>query len=271
MFYTIVSRTIITKINTPRDYFYIFLLGSVGYIVLHWYLHMDKREGIVEKVREYLYYAMVIDIITTYLLMVFYPVKSDKKDIEDTQKQSDENEPEYTPEQKRAIMQRAQEARRLQHMRQKELVERSLPPVERSLPLVEQRGKEGGQKSVTNENTNENMQNVSGEQKVESLQDQNDIKNEEKSESDPKRSIFTKSDDSDETDADGNNDHNDDHNDNHNDNKVDNKTIKKESDNKKSSKNRSNEEDKIKVKKKDTVFDTDIPVYEGQKKRNKTK
>ena len=60
MFYTLVSRTIITKISTSRDYLYIFILGSVLYVLLHWYLHMEERNGIVEKVREYLYYAMVI-------------------------------------------------------------------------------------------------------------------------------------------------------------------------------------------------------------------
>src|SRR5579872_1640518 len=124
MFYTLVSRTVITKINTPRDYFYIFLIGSIGYVILHWYLHMEQREGIVEKIREYLYYAMVIDVVTAYIWMMLSPVKSDKEteDKEDTKNRERGNE-QYTPEEKKMIMQRMQEARRLQQMRQKELAE----------------------------------------------------------------------------------------------------------------------------------------------------
>lgn len=125
MFYTLVSRTIITKINTSRDYFYIFLLGSVGYVVLHWYLHMEKREGIVEKAREYLYYAMVLDLIIAYVWMMFSPVKSDKKSDSDNDDSNEQKPAEktYTPEERKMITQRMQEARRLQQLRQKELAD----------------------------------------------------------------------------------------------------------------------------------------------------
>ena len=105
MFYTLVSRSIITKINTSRDYLYIFLIGSIGYVILHWYLHMDKCTGILEKTREYLYYAMVVDAITAYALMTFYPPSS--KPIKKTSSENEEvkNEPQYTQEQSKAIIQ----------------------------------------------------------------------------------------------------------------------------------------------------------------------
>jgi hypothetical protein len=86
---------------------------------------MDKRDGIVEKVREYLYYAMVLDVITAYVLMKMYPAKSDKKNTEDNEETKDATEDQYTPEQKKAIMQKMQEARRLQQMRQKQLADQN--------------------------------------------------------------------------------------------------------------------------------------------------
>ena len=116
MFYTIVSRTIITKVETSRDYLYIFIVGSIGYIALHWYLHMEVKNGIMEKLREYLYYIMVVDMMTAYAMNIFYPVKSGKPI--DTQLSDDKTDNgkhvQYTPEEQKMIMARMQEARRLQ-------------------------------------------------------------------------------------------------------------------------------------------------------------
>jgi len=123
MFYTLVSRTIITKINSPRDYFYIFLIGSVGYVILHWYLNMDEAEGIMGKIRDYLYYVMVIDAITAYVLMIMYPAKTDKIIEKDNDNDESKEEEQYTPEQRKAILQRMQETRRLQQMRQRAMAE----------------------------------------------------------------------------------------------------------------------------------------------------
>jgi hypothetical protein len=116
MFYTIVSRTIITKVETSRDYLYIFIVGSIGYIALHWYLHIEVKNGIMEKLREYLYYIMVVDMMTAYAMNIFYPVKSGKPI--DTQLSDDKTDNgkhvQYTPEEQKMIMARMQEARRLQ-------------------------------------------------------------------------------------------------------------------------------------------------------------
>lgn len=119
MFYTIVSRTIITKVESSRDYLYIFIIGSIGYIALHWYLHMEAKTGIMEKLREYLYYIMVIDMGTAYAMNLFYPVKSGKPlDTQLSDDKTDNNDDsknvKYTPEEQKMIMARMQEARRLQ-------------------------------------------------------------------------------------------------------------------------------------------------------------
>jgi hypothetical protein len=167
MFYTLASRFLITKITSPRDYLYIFLAGSVGYVALHWYLHMDKRNGFTEKIREYLYYTMVIDIITAYTLMTMYPLKSDKK-INNEENNQNNAEQQYTPDQRKALMQRMQEARRLQQMRHKELID---PPPNHGLPKQ-------NSKAVKN--------NESDKSKTQ-CKDEN---------GEAKRSIFTKSDES---------------------------------------------------------------------------
>jgi heme/copper-type cytochrome/quinol oxidase subunit 4 len=120
MFFTLVSRTIITKINTPRDYLYIFLIGCVGYVILHWYLHMNKKEGMMEKIRQYMYYAMVADLVVAYTLMMIYPVKSNKKQSDDNESKEPREHTTYTPEQRKILMARMQESKRQQQMRQKE-------------------------------------------------------------------------------------------------------------------------------------------------------
>lgn len=108
MFFTLVGKTIIKQITSPRDYLTIFLIGIVGYVILHWYLHVEKRNGVVEKIREYLYYAMVIDAIVAYFVLKYAPIN---KQADDSKEQNDEKEVEYTPEQKLFLIQKMREAR----------------------------------------------------------------------------------------------------------------------------------------------------------------
>src|SRR5579872_245129 len=135
MFYTLVGKAVITKITTPRDYLYIFIIGSIGYVVLHWYLHMDKREGFIEKIRELLYYAMVIDAITAYMLTPVATPTNENAEISDhndretpnhNHNNSSRNVPEtdqqyvLTPEQRKLISMKTQEVKKMQQLRHKE-------------------------------------------------------------------------------------------------------------------------------------------------------
>jgi len=180
MFFTIVSRTVISKINTSRDYFYIFLIGAIGYIVLHWYLHMEIREGIVEKVREYIYYLMVIDAVVAYVLMVMYPPKTDKKE-EDKTNDDDKNDKEavteYSPDQKRLLLQRMQEVRRMQQAQSTQQAQL----------------KQQVEKSEKQEQTNSGAKH--SQTKDSEIKVNDDIKDDDKeiSESNNKKSIFSKS------------------------------------------------------------------------------
>lgn len=118
MFYTLVSKTLITNISSPKDYLYIFIIGSIGYIALHWYLHMDEKEGIFEKIKENLYYAMVVDMIVACVMVTMYPTKKNDKNKIDQDKPTENNS--ITNEKERFLLQRMQEARRLQQMKQKD-------------------------------------------------------------------------------------------------------------------------------------------------------
>lgn len=120
MFYTLASKFLIKGSPQSRDFLTVFLAGSVMYVALHWYLHLDEKTGIVEQVRKYLYYAMVVDIITAYTLSVFFasPVEDKDESVED----KSESKKQYTDEEKKAIMAKMQEARR-QQARARQLAE----------------------------------------------------------------------------------------------------------------------------------------------------
>lgn len=111
MFYTLASKLIIKGPVEGREFLFVFLAGSVMYVALHWYLHLDQKSGIVEQVRKYLYYAMAVDLAVAYVLVTFFapaPKSEDKDDEKPKTKR------EYTDEEKKAIMAKMQEARRQQ-------------------------------------------------------------------------------------------------------------------------------------------------------------
>jgi hypothetical protein len=274
MFYTLVSRTVITKINSPRDYLYIFLLGSVGYVVLHWYLHMDKREGFTEKIREYLYYAMVIDAITAYVLMVMYPSKSSDKKNDKTDDNEESKEKEYTPEQKKAILQRMQEARRFQQMRQRALAEQEGKRTT-GLPVLNQnQSKEQSATPATNESKEtKNAKNTNDVCDAKVSNNEKEKEKDKEANESVRRSIFTKSEESRETTETNSNEGEQ----QQNDNKVNDAQQSKN----KTETNKTKSDPKVecpgatqrvKASKKDSErVDTDIPFFEGNNQKNEKK
>lgn len=111
MFYTLASKLLIKDSSMNRDFLYVFLAGSVMYVALHWYLHLDNRAGIVEHVKRYLYYAMAIDLGVAYVLTRYFAPAPQEED-EDKDKEKDKRQ--YTDEEKKIMMARMQEARRQQ-------------------------------------------------------------------------------------------------------------------------------------------------------------
>lgn len=117
MFYTLVTKSFIKNIRTSKNYLYIFLTGSVGYILIHWYLHMDIQTGIKQTLKHYLYYVMILDAFIAYSMIRMY-AKSIQQDS--TEDEIPKPDVEYTPEQKMIILQKMQETRRLQQLAHKE-------------------------------------------------------------------------------------------------------------------------------------------------------
>jgi hypothetical protein len=250
MFYTLVSRSVITKINTSRDYLNIFLIGSIGYVILHWYLYSEKKEGIMEKLREYLYYMMVVDIVTSYISVTFYPSKSDKKSSESEELPEDVlPQQQYSPEERQLILQRMQNSKKLQQQKIKDMMQK-----ENNVNSPPHNDTNLGYNSNPDPNSNpgSNSGSNSGPQVSNEVQKNDPDVKTAKTFNPIVKSIFTKSEES--------NDSND-----SNDSKIlsnkSNKSDKKQSD--------------IKVKKKkDTeISDTELPIFNGQvsKKKSSTK
>ena len=278
MFYTLVSRSIITKINTSRDYLYIFLIGSVGYVILHWYLYKEKQEGLAEKIREYLYYTMVFDALITYVLMIMYPVKSEKP-IENTDENY--NEESHTSDQKKMIMQKMQDARRMQQMRQKELSDQKCkeildPTRSNDLPTHHQRTSPEQNQSMEKDTKqhSEKPEDLNDTKKCDD-ENKNNITGSASQGNIVKKSIFTKSDDSKESNEDTNKETNKESSEKTN---LDADIVDKDSKgNKKNNDSKSgiiknkrvnglNNKDIVKNKKKESdIEDTEIPVYKAQK------
>ncbi len=76
MFYTIVSRILKTD-----NYLHIFIIGSILYVMIHWYLHMEKtRLGLLLVCQKYMYHLMVADFSVACILLKLFPFKKNVKD-----------------------------------------------------------------------------------------------------------------------------------------------------------------------------------------------
>lgn len=265
MFYTLVSRTIITRITTPRDYLYIFLIGSVGYVVLHWYLYMEKKEGIMEKVREYLYYAMVLDMITAIILLSMYPSKSDKTENEEDNNNEDQKNEDHNDnnnnnnnEHQKLLMQKMQEARRYQQMKQRELElerENNNRNVDRN---IDGNDDTNNKKSIFTKNDESVKQNQTNDKKKVEHNRVENVENVENNETDKT------------TENNDNNDENDENDENNKNNESNIRTNCKTKTNSKKTeiivKNKKNTDSKDSA-----INDTDIPIFEAPVPKQESK
>jgi hypothetical protein len=82
MFYIISSRIpIISSDKTNRKYFKLFVSGAVSYVLLHYYLNKEVRNGMVEKIRKYIYYVMIVDFAIACILLKY--IKTNVPELED--------------------------------------------------------------------------------------------------------------------------------------------------------------------------------------------
>lgn len=90
MFYTIVSK--IPFIQGKNNFLIIFILGSLAYIFLHYYLWSKQQPDFLDKGKSYLYYLMFIDLAIAYFLS--------RTSV--NEKDSEKDNP-YTPEEKKEV------------------------------------------------------------------------------------------------------------------------------------------------------------------------
>lgn len=111
MFFTVASKLLINVQPRDREFLTVFIAGSVMYVALHWYLHLDLKSDMIESFKKYLYYVMMIDLATAYVYCTYFvppPKELDDNDVITKTKR------EYTDEEKKIIMAKMQEARRQQ-------------------------------------------------------------------------------------------------------------------------------------------------------------
>lgn len=105
MFYTLISKLPILSNQSNRKFLKVFILGSVMYLLLHYWLYSDVRFEFLEKLKGYIYYVMCVDMCVGWWFSRAEP----EEESEDKS---------YTPEQRADIMNNLQEMRKMQLARQ---------------------------------------------------------------------------------------------------------------------------------------------------------
>lgn len=81
MFYTLVSRIpLISNLKNDGKFLKIFIIGSLMYILLHYYLFSDERWYMLEKLKSYLYYIMAFDLGVAYFVSKWYAPTEDEEE-----------------------------------------------------------------------------------------------------------------------------------------------------------------------------------------------
>ncbi len=109
MFYIISTRIpLVYSDTTNRKFLKIFILGSLIYICVHYYLHLEERNDLMNKLKSKILYVMGADFLIACALAKFLAptVVAEKDDKED------EDKPSYTADEKTRMMRELEERRR---------------------------------------------------------------------------------------------------------------------------------------------------------------
>jgi hypothetical protein len=92
MFYTIASKIpYISNVKPNNKFLTIFILGSLLYIFLHYYLYSKSRGQFPDKIKGYLYYIMGIDLIIAYVISKYFSNSTDLESDQTDTNNSDNN------------------------------------------------------------------------------------------------------------------------------------------------------------------------------------
>jgi hypothetical protein len=116
MFYIIASRIpLVYSDTTNRKFLKIFILGSLLYICIHYYLHLEVRTGIIDKIKSKLLFVMAGDFAVACALAKFLsPVVSTPTESE---AEEAEDKPKYLANEKERIMKELEERRKAEMLR----------------------------------------------------------------------------------------------------------------------------------------------------------
>ena len=129
MFYTLASKFLIKKTGNETDYLYIYVVGSVCYILLHWFLYTKNyaSDTLIGKCVSYFYYIVALDMAVAYTLYQMTSINPKRTNNEPNNTNNTNNEensvpsgrfPPMSPEQKELFLRRMHEARRFQQIQQ---------------------------------------------------------------------------------------------------------------------------------------------------------
>jgi hypothetical protein len=115
MFYIIASRIpLVYSDPTNRKFLKIFILGSLLYICIHYYLHLDTRSNIIEKIKSKLLFVMAGDFLIACTLAKFLsPVIPTSADAES----EESDKPKYLATEKDRIMKELEERRKAEMLK----------------------------------------------------------------------------------------------------------------------------------------------------------
>jgi hypothetical protein len=161
MFYTIVSRIpFILNDKSNSKLLKIFILGSVLYILLHYWLNRNSRGSLIDKYKGYLYYIMMVDFTVSYFLL-----KLSKPIVETNE---EEEEEENSIKQKQLLLNQMQqykqmeEMQKLQQLQAQQSQDKETPFVKRGTneEETESSSEEEVVKPKKNSKNNKNVKNV---------------------------------------------------------------------------------------------------------------
>ena len=123
MFYIIASRIpLVYSDPTNRKFLKIFVIGSLLYICIHYYLYLETRSNIIEKIKSKLLFVMAGDFLIACTLAKFLspviPVAADN-DVEE--KETDK--PKYLANEKERIMRELEERRKTEMLKAQQVAQ----------------------------------------------------------------------------------------------------------------------------------------------------
>lgn len=84
MFYTIVSKTPLVPSNDfGTKFFRVFLLGSIAYILLNYFVYSSDKGFVFDKVKDYFYYLVALDLVIAYIICRWLSNYIDEDEIVD--------------------------------------------------------------------------------------------------------------------------------------------------------------------------------------------